>query len=205
MDNIKRRDAELSKKNILHAAETLFAQKGYHLTTLADIAELSGVSRTTPSYFFENKEQLYKKVIENLIEDEKNYVNTLILKEGELTVEALKTILSRHIDYTFKHPNLTKILVAESLNENRQSWILDFFPDMISWSYKYLEDAQNIGIIRQDIDTNTLWLNAMAMAWLPIITQHTFLKLIGKDFTDEDFIKHHKKQMETLIFESILK
>ncbi|GMQ61745.1 TetR/AcrR family transcriptional regulator [Vallitalea maricola] len=203
MDNIKKRDAELSRKKILDAAETLFAQKGYHLTTLTEIAELSGLSRTTPSYFFGNKEMLYKKVIEHLIEDEKNYVDKLVI-EDKVTVEALKTILARHIDYTFKHPNLTKILVTESLNKNRQEWILSFFPDMISWSHKYLSDAKEMGIIRQDIDINTLWLNAMAMAWLPIITQDTFLKLMDKDFTRQEFIDNHKKQVETLIFESIL-
>lgn len=202
MNTKKKRDAEASIKKILDVAQTLFAEKGYHLTSLAEIAELSGLSRTTPSYFFKSKELLYKNVVAGLVEDEKNYVNKLGIKD-ELTVDSLKTLLSRHIDYTFKNPNLAKILIRESLNKNRQNWILNYFPDMISWSHKYLEVAKNKGIIRQDIDTQTLWLNAMAMAWLPIITQHTFLKSIGKEIYQQDFIDYHKKQVEMLIFESI--
>ena len=201
--SMKKRDAEASVKKILDTAQILFAQRGYHATSLGDIAHECGLSRSTPSYFFKNKELLYKKVIERLIVEEKKYVNTLGPRD-ELTVDSLKTLLTRHIEYTFKHPHLCKILIWESLNENRQAWIFDYFPEMTSWSLKYLERAQEMGLVRRDVDTFSLWLNAMAMGWLPIITQHTFFKSIGKDVFDEAFIADHVDQVKRLIFESIL-
>lgn len=204
MEKGKKRDAGASMEKIIEAAKVVFAQKGYHKTTLSEIGEKSGLSRTTPSYFFKNKENLYKAVIDKLIADEKEYVSNLTYN-GEITIEALKDLLYRHMDYTFKHPYLSKIIIWESLDENRQEWIHNYFPDMIHWSFTYLNEAQKIGIIREDIDTYSLWLNAMAMTWLPIITENTFMRSIKRDIKNDDFVNFHKKQVELLIFESIKK
>lgn len=56
------RDAEHTKKAVLDAAERLFAQKGFAMTILKDIGEVAGVSRGTPSYFFDSNEGLYLAV-----------------------------------------------------------------------------------------------------------------------------------------------
>jgi AcrR family transcriptional regulator len=204
MGKIKTRDAELSKEKIINAAKVVFAEKGFHKTTLSEIGEKSGLSRTTPSYFYKNKENLYKAVIDTLISDEKKYVSNLKYS-GEITIDSLKDLLHRHIDYTFKHPYLSKIIIWESLNEERQEWIHDYFPDMFHWSYSYLNKAQECGLIRDEIDTYSLWLNAMAMAWLPIITEKTFMKSINREINNDRFLEFHKKQIEMLIFESIQK
>lgn len=200
----KKRDAEASIKKILDAAKIIFAKKGYHRTTLSEIGEKSGLSRTTPSYFFKNKENLYKTLIDSLIEDEKNYVSNLTF-DGEVTIEALKDLLSRHIGYTFENPYLSKIIIWESLDDNRQDWIHTYFPDVIHWSHTYLEEAKKQGLLHEEIDTYSLWLNAMAMAWLPIITEHTFMHSIHRDVSSPEFLAFHKRQVELLIFESIVK
>jgi AcrR family transcriptional regulator len=203
MSQVKKRDAETSIRNIIEAGKTIFAEKGYDKTTFSDIAKECGLSRSTPSYFFKNKQYLYKEVIETLIKDEKEYVDKLH-PEKKLTINSLKKLLSLHMDYTFENPYLTKILIWESLNRDRHHWIYDYFPDMITWSHKYLEEAQKQGLIRDDFSTQELWLNAMAMSWLPIITQNTFFKSIGKEF-DDSYIDKYKKQVEKLIFEGICK
>ena len=200
---MKTRNAEVSIKKILDAAQVLFAQRGYHATSLGDIARACGLARSTPSYFFTNKEMLFKAVIERLIREERAYVSTLEPKD-ELTAQSLQVLLTRHIEYTFQNPYLAKILTWESLNEHRQDWVLRFFPEMTSWSHKYLERAQKMGIIRSDIDTFSLWFNAMSMGWLPVITQHTFFKSMGRESFNEEFVQRHIEQVKRLIFESIL-
>lgn len=203
MSQTRKRDADISRSKIIESAKVIFADKGFSQTTLADIAKECGLARTTPSYFFKNKQNLYKEVIETLIREEKGYVNQLH-PEKELSVASLKRLLSLHMDYTFRYPHLTKILIWESLNKDRQPWVYDYFPDMITWSHKYLEAAQKKGIIRSDIDTQSIWLNAMAMAWLPIITANTFFKSIGREVFDDDYIEQHKLQAEKIIFEGML-
>lgn len=200
----KKRDADASKKKIIEAAKVIFSEKGFDKTTLEDIANACGLARATPSYFFKNKQNLYKQVIDMLINDEKNYVNQLH-KDEDLTLEGLKRLLCLHMDYTFRYPHLAKIMIWESLNKDRHEWINEYFPDMITWSHEYLKQAQDKGIIREDIDTYSLWLDAMAMTWLPILTSDTFFTSINRDVYSEEFIENHKNHVQKLIFESLTK
>jgi len=203
MSNKQKKDAQVSIQKILEASKIIFAEKGFHKTTLSEIGESCGLARSTPSYYFKNKENLYRAVINQLIDEEKKYVSKLTF-ENEVSIEALKDLLSRHMSYTFKNPYLSKMIIWESLDKNRHIWIQDYFPEMINWSHFYLAQAQNHGLLRKDVDTYTLWLNAMAMAWLPIITEHTFMKSIDRNVKDPSFIEFHQKQVEKLIFDTII-
>ncbi len=60
----RKRDADRSRAEILDAAERLFAAQGFDVVTMADIGAAAGVSRGTPGYFFGQKEQLYRVVLE---------------------------------------------------------------------------------------------------------------------------------------------
>jgi len=60
------RDPERSRAAILDAAEELFADRGFEGASLADIAAAAGLSRGTPSYFFNSKEMLYAAVLDRL-------------------------------------------------------------------------------------------------------------------------------------------
>lgn len=51
---------------ILAAAETVFAEKGYKGASVGLIAERAGVPKPNVYYYFGNKEDLYRKVIENI-------------------------------------------------------------------------------------------------------------------------------------------
>lgn len=61
--NTRREQARQSKARILAAARDLFAAKGYHGTTMAQIAERSGVAVQTVSYFFGTKPRLLGDLI----------------------------------------------------------------------------------------------------------------------------------------------
>lgn len=203
MINKQKKDAQVSIQKIIEASKIIFADKGFHRTTLSEIGKSCGLARSTPSYYFKTKENLYQTVINQLIEEEKQYVSKLTF-ENEVSIEALKDLLSRHMGYTFSNPYLCKIITWESLDKDRHIWIHDYFPDMIDWSHSYLDQAQKHGLIDKEINTYTLWLNAMAMTWLPIITEHTFMKSIKHDIKDPSFVKFHQKQVEKLIFDSII-
>ena len=62
-----RRDAERSRREILDAAESLFAERGFDGASLEEIGQTAGVSRGTPGYFFGSKEDLYRAVLDRAI------------------------------------------------------------------------------------------------------------------------------------------
>lgn len=57
-----------SRRRIMDAAESLFAEKGFDRTSFVDIAERSGISRGSIPWHFQNKDGLLVAVTERLIE-----------------------------------------------------------------------------------------------------------------------------------------
>ncbi|ASM74992.1 MULTISPECIES: TetR/AcrR family transcriptional regulator [Roseobacteraceae] len=49
---------ELKRRATLRVAATIFNEKGYHATSMDDVAEEVGVTKTALYYYFKNKEQL---------------------------------------------------------------------------------------------------------------------------------------------------
>ncbi|MDT0203934.1 TetR/AcrR family transcriptional regulator [Nocardioides sp. AE5] len=58
-----------SRRRILDAAEILFGQKGFARTSFVDIAQLSGISRGSIPWHFENKDGLLIAVVERAIDE----------------------------------------------------------------------------------------------------------------------------------------
>jgi TetR/AcrR family transcriptional regulator, acrAB operon repressor len=66
----KRRVDEIgdeSRRRILDAAETLFAERGFERTSMVDIAERSGISRGSIPWHFTNKDGLLLAVVERFL------------------------------------------------------------------------------------------------------------------------------------------
>jgi AcrR family transcriptional regulator len=54
------------KETILHVATKLFSEKGYRNTTIAELAEHTGVAEGTIFYHFKTKEGLFLAILENI-------------------------------------------------------------------------------------------------------------------------------------------
>lgn len=57
-----------SRRRIMDAAESLFAEKGFTRTSFVDVAERSGISRGSIPWHFENKDGLLIAVVERAID-----------------------------------------------------------------------------------------------------------------------------------------
>ena len=60
----RERNPDRTREAILDAAEQLFANQGYDVTSLSQVGQAAGVSRGTPGYFFGSKADLYRAVLE---------------------------------------------------------------------------------------------------------------------------------------------
>lgn len=78
----RRRDADRSRADILDAAERLFAAEGFDSVTMAEIGAAAGLSRGTPGYFFGQKEQLYRVVLERAATTFRMLGETLRLRDA---------------------------------------------------------------------------------------------------------------------------
>nr|MDO8098613.1 TetR/AcrR family transcriptional regulator [Candidatus Njordarchaeota archaeon] len=56
---------EQAKRRIVDVAQQAFSEKGYHETTMEDVAKMLGVSKGALYLYFRSKEELFKAIIEN--------------------------------------------------------------------------------------------------------------------------------------------
>jgi AcrR family transcriptional regulator len=92
------------RKELLHRAFELFAQKGYGSVTMRQIAEWLGVSTGTLYHYFPNKEALFLQLVEE--QTEQDILNFLTEASGIETlserVEAIIQYVDKYEDYFFK-------------------------------------------------------------------------------------------------------
>lgn len=84
----KMKEKELRRNDIIEAAETVFFAKGYHNTTMDDIAKTAEFSKRTLYVYFNSKEQLYFEIM----------IRGYRLMQGMLQQEMLETKTANAID-----------------------------------------------------------------------------------------------------------
>ncbi|NHC36851.1 TetR/AcrR family transcriptional regulator [Scytonema millei] len=107
------RDAEATQKQILDAAELEFAKHGIKGARMSDIADRAQITTATIHYYFENKEGLYKAVLQRPVNEVQAMVSQL--KLDDLSPEdALKQIIRVAIAYEAKNPRRQMLWFQEA-------------------------------------------------------------------------------------------
>ena len=107
------RDAETTQQQILDAAEQEFSRHGLNGARMNAIAERAQVTTATLHYYFENKETLYKAVLQRPVDE----VQTLLgqLNFDDLSPEAaLKQIIRMAIANEAKNPQRQMLWFQEA-------------------------------------------------------------------------------------------
>lgn len=106
-----------TKEKLLECACSVFAEKGYHNTTIAEISENAGANIAAVNYHFNNKENLYQNVIIHAIKITNKYfpLDKNLTKDTspeERLYAFIHGTLSRAIGNKPQN-NLKKIITAE--------------------------------------------------------------------------------------------
>ncbi len=109
--NKKEAKAEVTRRSILVASSRLFARRGYHKTTIADIAQAIGLTSGAIFHHFSSKDALLEAVVAWLargITVYSDYLNRTPAP-GSTTVEGLIAIMCDHFH---RQPEATICLAA---------------------------------------------------------------------------------------------
>lgn len=128
MPRIKQDEKDKSKKRILESATKLFAQKGYDGVGIREICNDANANICMISYFWGGKKELYKGIVDNLIENQTKYAETFLdlnqnpadLSKEEL-INLLYTFCDKAVDLVYSDKisgNLVKFLLQEQQNRN---------------------------------------------------------------------------------------
>src|SRR5664279_2094373 len=106
-DTSKSRIWKLNEAVILSGAERVFARAGFEGATMAQIAEEAGVPKPNLHYYFGNKRDLYRAVLNRVLYDWLDPIDAIAV-DAEPRV-ALETYIRRKMALSFERPDASRV------------------------------------------------------------------------------------------------
>jgi len=157
---------ELTRRQILEAAQRVFSVKGYHGASMDDVAQASGTSKGALYFHFSSKEELFHALVEEFAQVLAEEVARAIKRERGAVAKveaALRTVL----EAASRHRQLAQIVLVEwnglgPAFAERRFQLRSFMADLIK---AQLDEAVQEGRI-PPLDTTIT-----AYAWLGAINE----------------------------------
>ena len=111
------RRTEIRQQNetlILQAAETVFAEAGFGGATMQLIADVAGLPKANLHYYFATKEDLYRRVVQNIFEIWLHAADCFDKAPGP--VEAIGAYVEAKMEISRRHPNGSKVWASEVMH-----------------------------------------------------------------------------------------
>lgn len=202
----KQRDAELTKKLILDAAEVEFARRGLLGARTEDMAIAADCTRAMIHYYFDSKETLYRLVLERLFEQQAKTAQGFDVFQ-DTPEKALTTFLRLIMVDIRKRPNLPLIILFEGIqNEGRfykQIVVSAIYQPILA----ILDRGKKEGVFRSDLDTLHTAINIMGTSIFFVMSKNNLTHLFegAPDLLSDDIYEKHIEESLKLILHGVMK
>lgn len=120
----KKQENPETAARILDAAENHFAEHGLAGTRTEEIATAARVNKAMLFYYFKNKRQLHRAVLENLFRQFRSSVYSLRQK-GDSPRKQLLDLAAGYFDFLAAHPNYPRLVQREAMEGSENfKWIV---------------------------------------------------------------------------------
>ena len=178
------RDAERSRVAILAAARDEFAECGLGGARVERLAERAGVNKRLLYYYFENKEMLFRAVLEDAYLHIRAAEQQLRLSELPPR-DAVRTLTEFTWNYYLAHPEFLTLLNSENLHRARHLQASTRAPalnsPLIQTIAEVLERGRRKGVFRAGIDPLQLYISIAGLAYFYLSNNHTLSAIFNRD------------------------
>ena len=150
-----------AREKILNAALDLFSERGFHPTTVDEIAERAGVGKGTFYRHFTNKESLFNELVRLRLEDLERRAQAILDGQDDVLTMITKYV---HIYFEFFDHNqhLYRLIVQEHLDVGKQ--VQELYVQKVMRRIPVLKrkiyEASQQGMLR-DVDFQTVFYGVM--------------------------------------------
>lgn len=117
--NRRERERIARKNDIMKAAASVFAQKGFYRATLDEIAEKAEFSKGAIYTYFKNKSDLFAKLIEDGFQNLLEHVENVISDDKDFK-EQLREVLARIFDHLEHNEDFFRIMWEQKIEIHRE-------------------------------------------------------------------------------------
>src|SRR3954454_19997276 len=146
---------DISRSQLLDAAEEVFGRKGFHETTLKEVAELAEFAVGSVYSFFENKDDLFRQIF---VRRGEQFIPDLqaILEDDEVSpVAQLHALVDFEIGFFRSRPHFGRLYLryssATSLSSDREIDIVmqERYEDAMQLQATLFRRGQRAGVLRK--------------------------------------------------------
>ncbi len=186
---------------IIEAANKVFLKKGIQGTTMGQIADEAGISRTSLNYYFRSKKHLVIHVVNGLENKIVPAVSSLINNEELTILEKIQLFVDEYLSLISKYPMIPNFIFSE-LSQDPEWFFqalrqrdLDFEKFIIQMD-KEISKGQINSFTMEELFVNVFGLCAFPVLIKPILMEFFFQN--NKEEIDK-FMDLRKNQVKRLI------
>ncbi len=164
---------EEAKNRILDAALQEFSEKGFHQTTMEDVAKRVGVSKGALYLYFKSKEELFKGIYEKAPQALSDIMRSSF-KTGDF-IESSSQIFDRMMKQYASNPSLSFEIFAEATrNPDLKKVLRANYDEYVNIMINFLKEQKQEGNVTRDLD-----LHALAQALISLWNGMEALLVVG--------------------------
>jgi AcrR family transcriptional regulator len=165
--NQKQLQSEQTRQLIIDTAARLFASKGFHGTSMSDLASAAGLTKGAFYHHFENKDALFFAVIQSVREKWEHAVGIEVI-QSQNALDQVMILLTKHAQLLRREPTLCLVMHGltaemEETNPGFLEALHSVYGDMIGFIEGLIRNGQARGQIRADVDARLMALNIVGL------------------------------------------
>lgn len=139
------------RTQFLEVALKLFAEKGYHDTSIADIIQAAGVARGTFYNYFQNKREIFDQLLDGLFHELFSVAFPIDPSSDESVADQVRRMIRAVSGKMLENPELTRIVLekAGGLDDEARVQLQAFYSKIFNRIKGAIEDGQRMGILRR--------------------------------------------------------
>lgn len=164
---LKQIQSDLTRQRIVEAATRLFARKGFYGTSIAALAQATGLTKGAFYHHFESKEAIFFAVVESVRAVWGRGVAREVV-QGEGPLAQLETLLDSHTRLLSENEMLCLVmsnlmLEMEDLNPAYAKVLQQVYRDLTVFIERIVRQGQKVDAIRCDVSPKLVAINIVAM------------------------------------------
>ncbi len=185
-----------TQNKIKTAAARIFQQKGYEATKVRDIASAAEVNLALINYHFQNKENLYKIVMEDAMQAFAEGLIPVINDQSLSLSDKITKIVEHYIDLFTHNPDIARFVINE-VRQSPETYIKKLgIRERIAGSHlasQFMEMHQRSQA--SDIDLMHFVMNMMSMIIMPMMMMPMIKVASGRSDEEMLAMMQERKQL----------
>ena len=186
------RDAEATQKRILAAAKQEFAKKGLGGARVDDIAERAKANKRMIYHYFDSKESLFQRVLEDAYVDIRTAEQKLELDHLD-PKDALEKLVRFTWKYYLDNPEFLTMVNSENLHKARHlkksKIVQDISRRLVTMVDTLLERGVKQGLFRQGVDPVQLNITIAAIGYYYFTNRFTGSIIYERDLMSREALE----------------